>query len=158
MYARKGSGVLRFVTTYLMGFLFLTQLLFLSDHISLVQDYFCNVELNWPIEYNSNGFYLLPSLFFIILALLDHFINSTSQSLLKRGYYNLYFALFVIQIVELLVLKFDFEAQILFMYFPIGLFLGRFLVFIKNPYLQNLTAALSIIALLAIKLFNFSLF
>ncbi len=153
-YGLSWRAIQRFLFTYFILALSLFEILYLNDEAYRIQDYFCAIELGYP-RLNWDWYYFIPLGVFIVLAWMDHFSNAISQSAKKRNYYNLYILLFTLQIVGLLVFTHQFDEQLLFLYFPISIFLGRYMMFIKNPFIQNILMILSLLSLVLIKVYNF---
>ncbi len=155
--ANSQKSLATFIFTFFMLWLTTLELLYLFDVLDWNQDYFCAIQLGLP-SISAKWVYLIPIAIFIVLAIIDHFAHTFAQSLRKRNYYKLYILLFALQLLGLMCIKNNTEAQVLFMYFPVGIFIGRYLSFVKNPYIQNILMILSLAAVLLMKLFTSSFY
>ncbi len=152
---QSSKALIQFLATYFFCALVVVQLLYLLDSLDSIQTYFCNISI-FKFRWYADRVYLIPMGIFILLAWVDHFSKTAIQSLEKRNLYNLYVILFILQLLALFIFSEEYSAQLAFLYFPVGIFIGRFVYYIKNPYIQNILMILSLAAIALLKIYSYN--
>lgn len=127
-----------FCLMYSLGFT-----VFDDDYIPLISRYVS--------EDFSDLYILFPILVMSVLAILDHFVNYNQKSPASKFKYSFVLAFFAVQSLILVFYMGDNYEYLLLISFPLSMILGRYLRFLKKPWLQEAGLWITILCLVLFK-------
>lgn len=139
-------GVILFVVGISLPLIVGSQMLFLMDRVDWLIEYRSAFELN---HWKSSIFGLIPIGVMILIAWMDHFSSVTSQDVNKRHYYFLAFLYFINWVVILVFYGGENLNLMVFLGFPIAIFLTRVVQYQKNIKVKELFLCLYLVFICA---------
>lgn len=128
-------GVILFVVGISLPLIVGSQVLFLIDRVDWLIEFKNDFELNY---WKTSILGLIPIGILILIAWMDHFASVTSQDVNKRHYYFLAFLYFINWIVILSLYGGGNLNLMVFLGFPIAIFLTRVVQYQKNQKVKEL--------------------
>lgn len=128
-------GVILFVVGISLPLIVGSQVLFLIDRVDWLIEFKNDFELNY---WKTSILGLIPIGILILIAWMDHFASVTSQDVNKRHYYFLAFLYFINWIVILSLYGGENLNLMVFLGFPIAIFLTRVVQYQKNQKVKEL--------------------
>lgn len=128
-------GVILFVVGISLPLIVGSQVLFLIDRVDWLVEFKNDFELNY---WKTSILGLIPIGILILIAWMDHFASVTSQDVNKRHYYFLAFLYFINWIVILSLYGGGNLNLMVFLGFPIAIFLTRVVQYQKNQKVKEL--------------------
>ncbi len=128
-------GVILFVVGISLPLIVGSQVLFLIDRVDWLVEFKNDFELNY---WKTSVLGLIPIGILILIAWMDHFASVTSQDVNKRHYYFLAFLYFINWIVILSLYGGENLNLMVFLGFPIAIFLTRVVQYQKNQKVKEL--------------------
>lgn len=128
-------GVILFVVGISLPLIVGSQVLFLIDRVDWLVEFKNDFELNY---WKTSILGLIPIGILILIAWMDHFASVTSQDVNKRHYYFLAFLYFINWIVILSLYGGENLNLMVFLGFPIAIFLTRVVQYQKNQKVKEL--------------------
>lgn len=128
-------GVILFVVGISLPLIVGSQVLFLIDRVDWLVEFKNDFELNY---WKTSVLGLIPIGILILIAWMDHFASVTSQDVNKRHYYFLAFLYFINWIVILSLYGGGNLNLMVFLGFPIAIFLTRVVQYQKNQKVKEL--------------------
>lgn len=128
-------GVILFVVGISLPLIVGSQVLFLIDRVDWLVEFKNDFELNY---WKTSILGLIPIGILILIAWMDHFASVTSQDVNKRHYYFLAFLYFINWIVILSLYGGENLNLMVFLGFPIAIFLTRVVQYQKKQKVKEL--------------------
>lgn len=128
-------GVILFVVGISLPLIVGSQVLFLIDRVDWLVEFKNDFELNY---WKTSVLGLIPIGILILIAWMDHFASVTSQDVNKRHYYFLAFLYFINWIVILSLYGGENLNLMVFLGFPIAIFLTRVVQYQKKQKVKEL--------------------
>lgn len=128
-------GVILFVVGISLPLIVGSQVLFLIDRVDWLIEFKNDFELNY---WKTSILGLIPIGILILIAWMDHFASVTSQDVNKRHYYFLAFLYFINWIVILSLYGGGNLNLMVFLGFPVAIFLTRVVQYQKNQKVKEL--------------------
>lgn len=128
-------GVILFVVGISLPLIVGSQVLFLIDRVDWLIEFKNDFELNY---WKTSILGLIPIGILILIAWMDHFASLTSQDVNKRHYYFLAFLYFINWIVILSLYGGGNLNLMVFLGFPVAIFLTRVVQYQKNQKVKEL--------------------
>jgi len=128
-------GVILFVVGISLPLIVGSQVLFLIDRVDWLVEFKNDFELNY---WKTSILGLIPIGILILIAWMDHFASVTSQDVNKRHYYFLAFLYFINWIVILSLYGGENLNLMVFLGFPVAIFLTRVVQYQKNQKVKEL--------------------
>lgn len=128
-------GVILFVVGISLPLIVGSQVLFLIDRVDWLVEFKNDFELNY---WKTSILGLIPIGILILIAWMDHFASVTSQDVNKRHYYFLAFLYFINWIVILSLYGGGNLNLMVFLGFPVAIFLTRVVQYQKNQKVKEL--------------------
>lgn len=128
-------GVILFVVGISLPLIVGSQVLFLIDRVDWLVEFKNDFELNY---WKTSILGLIPIGILILIAWMDHFASLTSQDVNKRHYYFLAFLYFINWIVILSLYGGGNLNLMVFLGFPVAIFLTRVVQYQKNQKVKEL--------------------
>lgn len=128
-------GVILFVVGISLPLIVGSQVLFLIDRVDWLVEFKNDFELNY---WKTSILGLIPIGILILIAWMDHFASVTSQDVNKRHYYFLAFLYFINWIVILSLYGGEILNLMVFLGFPIAIFLTRVVQYQKKQKVKEL--------------------
>jgi len=128
-------GVILFVVGISLPLIVGSQVLFLIDRVDWLIEFKNDFELNY---WKTSILGLIPIGILILIAWMDHFASLASQDVNKRHYYFLAFLYFINWIVILSLYGGENLNLMVFLGFPVAIFLTRVVQYQKNQKVKEL--------------------